>query len=136
MALTRFAVHVDADGRLLPLYPERTKRYAGREVWISLHEKPAFTRGSGANRYLWLIYGVIAAETGNDPDTIHQALKREAVRVGVLEPQYVLLGSQLLEGEPTTVVEQEQFSKYVDWIKAGCLHGDLVGMRIELPETE
>ena len=35
----------------------------------------------------------------------------------------------------TTVVEQEQFSRYIDWIKAGCLHGDLVGMRIELPET-
>ena len=136
MSSPRFPASVDSEGRLVPTHPERTLRYRGKQVWVSLHEKAAFQRGSGANRYLWLIYGVIAAETGNDPDTIHQALKREAVRVGVLEPQYVLLGSQLLEGEPTTVVEQEQFSKYVDWIKAGCLHGDLVGMRIELPETE
>ena len=137
MSTTRFPAVVDKDGRIVPLHPERTLRWREREVWVSLHKDAAPSiRNNGANRLLWLIYGEIAAATGNDPDTIHQALKREAVRVGILEPQYVLMGSQLLEGEPTTVVDQEQFSKYLDWIKAGCLHGDLVGMRIQLPEME
>lgn len=135
MSSPRFSAHVDADGRLLPLYPERTKRYAGREVWLSLHEKPAFQRGSGANRYLWgVVYAELASATGNDPETIHWGLKREAVRVGVLEPQYILMGSTLLEGEPTTVTEDETFWKYTNWVRGLAEHGDLTGSPLHIPE--
>jgi hypothetical protein len=92
-------------------------------------------RGQGANRYLWgIVYGTLAAETGNDPETIHIGLKREAVRVGVLEPQYILMGSTLLEGEPTTVVEDELFWKYTNWVRELAEHGHLTGSTLHIPE--
>jgi hypothetical protein len=128
----RFPASVDSEGRLVPTHPERTLRYRGKQVWISLHEKAAFQRSGQSNRLLWAIYNEISEETGNDPQTVHEALKREAVRVGILEPHYVLMGNQLFEGEPTTVVDQEQHSKYISWIKDGCASGHLVGMRIDL----
>jgi len=134
--MSRFLCRVTEDLHLIPVYgADRLKRWRGKECWVEAHQDPyPHTRSNQANRYLWLIYGAIASETGNDPETIHQALKREAVRVGVLDPQYVLMGSQLLEGEPTTAVEQEQFSRYLDWIKEGCATGSLLGMVIMLPE--
>lgn len=132
---TRFPASVCKDGRLLPLHPERMARYVGKTVWLSLHEKPAFQRGSGANRYLWgVVYAELASATGNDPETIHWGLKREAVRVGVLEPQYILMGSTLLEGEPTTVTEDETFWKYTNWVRGLAEHGDLTGSPLHIPE--
>jgi hypothetical protein len=83
-----------------------------------------------------MVYGTIANETGNDPETIHVALKREAVRIGVLEPMYILLGDKLFEDEPSTVVEQEQFSRYVTWIKEGCATGSLIGSVLVIPDSE
>jgi len=135
MSSPRFPATVDREGKLTPVHAERTKRYAGRQVWLSLHEKPAFQRGSGANRYLWgVVYATLAQETGNDPETIHMGLKREAVRVGVLEPQYVLMGSTLLEGEPTTVTEDETFWRYTNWVRGLAEHGDLTGSQCHIPE--
>ena len=120
----------------MPHSPERTRRFRGQTIYVSIHKKPEETRGLSANRYLWKLYGNIAAETGNDPETVHQAMKREAVRVGVLEPQYVLVGNQLFEDDPTTVVEQDAFNKYLEWLKDGCRHGNLVGCRVALPGEE
>lgn len=134
MSSTRFEAVVDAEGRLVPSYPERTKRYGqGTTVWISLHDKPYSARSGASNRWLWgVLYGTIAAETGNDPETVHFALKREAVRIGVLDPMYVLMGNQLLEGEPTTVVEQEAFMRYTAWVKDYALSK----LGIVIPEME
>ena len=133
----RFLALVDESGRLLPLEPLRLKRYQGKTVWVSIHKDAAPEVRTGAsNRYLWgTVYATIAFETGNDPDTVHRALKLEAARVGVLERQYVLVGDKLFEGEPTTVVEQEAFSRYVDWIKEGCATGSLVGQVIVIPDS-
>jgi hypothetical protein len=133
--MSRFKATVDRDGRLIPAIPERLARYRGREVWVSLHEKPAFQRGTGANRYLWgVVYGMLAAETGNDPETIHVGLKRLAVQKGILEPQYILMGSTLLEGEPTTVTEDEQFWKYTHFVRELAEHGQLTGSPLHIPE--
>ena len=135
MSSPRFPASVDSEGRLVPTHPERTLRYRGKQVWISLHEKAAFQRGSGANRFLWgVVYATLAQETGNDPETIHMGLKREAVRVGILEPQYILMGSTLLEGEPTTVVEDELFWKYTNWVRELAEHGELTGSPLHIPE--
>jgi hypothetical protein len=110
-------------------------RYRGHTLWVSIHEQPAYQRGAGANRYLWgVVYAELAAATGNDPDTIHMGLKREAVRVGVLEPQYILMGSTLLEGEPTTVTEDEVFWKYTNWVRELAEHGQLTGSPCHIPE--
>lgn len=135
--MSRFLCRVTEDFHLIPVYgAERLKRWRGKECWIEAHDDAApRIRSDRSNRYLWAgIYGAIAAETGNDPETIHQAMKREAVRVGVLDPQYVLMGDKLFEGEPTTKVEQEQWSRYVSWLREGCATGNLLGMVIVLPE--
>jgi hypothetical protein len=81
-----------------------------------------------------VVYATLANETGNDPETIHIGLKREAVRVGILEPQFILMGSTLLEQEPTTVVEDEQFWKYVNWVRELAEHGKLTGSPLHIPE--
>lgn len=135
MSTTRFPAVVDGQGRIVPLHPERTMRHAEKQVWVSIHERPATIRGGGANRYLWgVVYAELAAATGNDPETIHMGLKREAVRVGVLEPQYILMGSTLLEGEPTTVAEDETFWKYVTWVRELAEHGQLTGQPCHISE--
>jgi len=137
MTQARFPCNVTSEGILVPEDRQRTGAFRGKRVFVSLHNKPLFMRGPKANSYLWaVLYRAIADATGNDPDTVHQACKREAVRVGVLEPQYILSGSKLLEVEPTTVTDQEAHSNYCSWLKAGCIHGDLFGMQIEIPETE
>lgn len=136
MTSPRFPARVSADGSLVPLHPERTMRRAGREVWISIHDKPAVVqRSSQANSYLWgVVYAAIAAETGNDPESIHYGLKREAVRVGILEPEYISLGDQLIEAEPTTVTDADTFGRYVTWIRHEAEHGKLTGSPLHIPE--
>jgi len=135
MSAPRFPANVAKDGHLVPIHPERVLRYVGHTVWISIHDKPAFQRGSGANRYLWgVVYAELASETGNDPMTIHYGLKRRAVKEGILEPQYVLMGSTLLESEPTTVVEDETFWRYTNWVRELAEHGELTGSPLHIPE--
>ena len=136
MSTSRFPAVVDKEGRIVPLHPERTLRWREREVWVSLHKDAApHIRGNGANAFLWgVVYAELAAATGNDPDTIHMGLKREAVRVGILDPQYILMGSTLLEGEPTTVTEDETFWKYTNWVRHLAEHGDLTGSPLHIPE--
>lgn len=121
----------------MPNQPERFKRKAGREVWVSLHNQPApFIRSDQQNKYLWgVVYAYISAETGNDPETIHYALKREAVRTGILDPEYVLLWDRLVEAEPTTKVDSEQFSRYVTWVRHEAEHGNLTGQPLHIPEA-
>jgi hypothetical protein len=118
------------------MHPERTRRYRGRDVWVSLHEHAApHIRGGGANRYLWgVVYAELAAATGNDPMTIHYGLKRRAVKEGILDPQYILMGSTLLESEPTTVVEDETFWRYTNWVRELAEHGQLTGTPLHIPE--
>jgi hypothetical protein len=133
---TRFPARVAADGSLVPLHPERTKRRAGREVWVSIHDQPAVVqRSSQANAYLWsTVYGTLATETGNDPETIHYGLKREAVRLGILEPEYICLGDKLIEAEPTTKTDAETFGRYIEWIRHEAEHGKLTGQPLHIPE--
>ena len=133
--MDRFPCHVNEDGTLVPRFPERTLRWRGRDVFVSVHERQTSVRGSGANRYLWgVVYATLAEETGNDPETIHWALKTEAARIGVLDKCYMVMGSTLFEAEPTTVVEDEAFWKYVNWIRHLAEHGDLTGQPFHIPE--
>jgi hypothetical protein len=75
------------------------------------------TRSSEANRFYWgVVVRAICEETGSDPESAHYGLKREAVRLGVLDPQYILLGGEMLETEPSTVTDVEAFSRYVSWV--------------------
>ena len=102
---------------------------------MSIHEKPATMRSLPSLRLQWALYGEIARATGNDPTTVHQAAKREAVKIGIIDPVFIISGSKLLEIEPTTVVEQEAHIKYIDWIRHECIHGgpnSFFGMQIDI----
>jgi len=119
--MSRFLAHYDEQGRIVPVHPERFVRRAGREVWVETHNAPTIgLRSDPSNNYLWgVVYKAIMLETGNDPDSIHYGLKREALRVGILEPQYILLGDKLVEDDPTTRTDQDTFNLYVNWIREG-----------------
>ncbi len=114
----RFLAHVDEAGRICPAFPERMRRYVGKDIWVNAHEGPSpGLRSSDANRFLWgVVYRAICDETGNDPQSAHYGLKRLAVQVGVLDPEYITIGDQLIEAEPTTRTDSETFSRYVQWV--------------------
>ena len=115
----RFLAHVSDDGQqIVPAHPEQVYRWRGKDAWFEAHGAPAVgLRSPDSNRYLWgVVYRAICEETGNDPESVHWGLKREAVRVGVLEPEYITIGDQLIEAEPTTVTDSETFSRYVAWV--------------------
>lgn len=114
----RVLASIDAEGRIIPRNRERFMRRAGKDVYIEVHDQPApGLRSLDANRYYFgVVIRAICAETGNDPLTVHWAMKREAVRLGVLDPEYVCIGDQLIEAEPTTVTDSETFSRYVSWV--------------------
>lgn len=134
----RFLAHVDEQGRICPAFPERMRRYVGKDIWVNAHEGPSpGLRSDAALRYQWgVVYAEIAAQTGNDPLSLHYGLKREAVRVGVLPPEYILVGSSLLEAEPTTKQESEIFWRYIGWIREGAETGSLFGeaCKFHIPE--
>ena len=138
MSVTRFEAVVDGEGRLVPTHPDRTKRYGqGTTVWVSLHTKPTAIRGNQANKFLWsAIYRAIAEETGNDPDTVHEGCKREAVRVGILPHNLIPMGNTFFEIEPTTVQDEEIHSRYRQWLIEGCETGSLCGMKIHIEVGE
>lgn len=114
----RFLAHVDEQGRICPAFPERMRRYVGKDVWITAHDNPSpGMRSSDQNRFYWgAVVAAICQETGNDPESVHFGLKREAVRLGVLDPEYITIGDQLIEAEPTTRTDSETFSRYVQWV--------------------
>ena len=116
--MSRFLAHVLPDGTIRPVDRERTHRWVGRDIWVEVHRDPSpHVRSADSNRYLWgVVYRAICEETGNDPESVHWGLKREAVRVGVLAPEYITIGDQLVEAEPTTVTDSETFSRYVAWV--------------------
>ena len=116
--MSRFLAHVLPDGTIRPVDRERLHRYVGRDVWVEVHKEPTpGIRSNDQNRYYWgVVLRAICEETGNDPESCHYGLKREAVRVGVLEPEYLSIGDQLVEAEPTTVSDSVTFSRYVAWV--------------------
>jgi hypothetical protein len=140
MAPPRFPARVDAQGRIVPVHTERTLRRAGGEVWVSIHEKPLAVvglRSDKANGYYWGgVIGEISKQTGNDPDSIHYGLKRKALEIGILEPQYIALGDRLIEDEPTTRTDSDTFTRYVEWIRHEAEHGDLTGIAFHIPTPE
>lgn len=130
----RIPGHVDEEGRIVPVHPERTARFRGRAVWFTLHGSPAVgLRSDAGNRYLWgVIYATIAEETGNDPESIHLALKREAVKQGILDPEFIVIGDVLHEADPTTRTDPDTFQRYTAWCKDYSLHK----LNILIPEME
>lgn len=116
--MSRFLAHVLQDGTIRPVDRERLRQYVGRDIWFSIHKNPTpGLRSSDQNRFYWgVVIRAICEATGNDPASAHYGLKAEAVRVGILEPEFITVGDQLLPADPTTVVNSETFSRYVEWV--------------------
>ena len=116
--MARFLACVDQYKQIIPAEPNRVLRYVGKEIWVSIHEQPTVgLRSLDSNRYYWgVVVRAICEATGNDPASAHYGLKREALRLGVLPPEYICVGDQLLEADPTTVTDSETFSRYVMWV--------------------
>lgn len=116
--MSRFLAHVLPDGTIRPVDRERLHRYVGRDIWVEIHKHPTpGLRSNDQNRYYWgVVIRAICEATGNDPASAHYGLKAEAVRVGVLEPEFISVGDQLLPADPTTVVDSETFGRYVSWV--------------------
>lgn len=132
----RFLCRVTEEGHLVPVHPERLIRRRGKECWVSVHDQPAIgIRSDASLRYQWgVVYRTIADETGNDPETIHRALKQMAVDAGILEPVYDLIGTALAPtGDPTTVVDQDTHSRYLTWVRHEAEHGRF-GAPFHIPE--
>ena len=116
--MPRFLAHVLQDGTIRPVDRERLRQYVGRDIWFSIHKNPTpGLRSSDQNRFYWgVVIRAICEATGNDPASAHYGLKAEAVRVGILEPEFITIGDQLLPADPTTVTDSETFSRYVEWV--------------------
>lgn len=133
----RFLASINVLGHVVPKSPERLMKRAGEAVWVSIHDQPTIgLRSDDQNRFLWgVVYKAISLETGNDPDSIHYGLKRKAIELGILDPEYIVLGDRIIEAEPTTRTDSDTFSRYIDWIRQSAEHGDLTGIAFHIPEA-
>lgn len=69
-------------------------------------------RSSQANRYLWLIYNLIADSTGDDPNYLHDFFKRR-----FLPPRIVTVFGEEMEVWSTADKDPEAFEAYVKQIR-------------------
>lgn len=71
-------------------------------------------RSSEQNRLLWAIYGEIAKGTGNDAETIHEAMKAR-----FLPPVVVKLGDEEIPVNGSSAkLDTMEFSQFVDQVTA------------------
>lgn len=85
------------------------------------------TRTSQANRYYRLVLGLIADETGDDPDYLHDFFKHK-----FLEPEVVAVLGEEIEIY-TSVKDPERFHSYVEDIRRFVL---MPPLSIETPDPD
>lgn len=116
----RFRAFV-TESRELVIEPEqrtvwgyRLEQLAGKAVYVSVTEQSR-ARSLSANRYLWgACYGSLASWSGHDPEYLHEALKARFCPA----TERVLPSGEVLEVRSTALLTQDQFSEYVERVKA------------------
>ena len=88
--------------------------------------KPRKGRTLNQNSYYWFYIHVIAAETGDTEDDLHEFFKRKFLR----PRQVKVLGNEIKLPESTTRLNTNDFSEYMDKITA------LTGITPPIPEYE
>ena len=91
--------------------------------WLKSHEGTRFKleeavdqRSDGANRYYWMYLGVIARETGDDPNSLHEFFKRK-----LLPPEIIrVMGEDVKVARSTAKLDKLEFQEYLDRIAALC----------------
>lgn len=115
----RIPARIDDDGRAIPKSRygfDEALKLRGKDVWIT--DRSYAMRTQSQNRYLWWLYEQIHQETGGDRASIHDGLKREALRQFILKPEE----ASIVDGEPTTRTDAETFEKYIEFVKDVAVH--------------
>src|SRR5947209_2360765 len=72
------------------------------------------TRSLSQNAYYWKYLEIIGGETGENPDDLHEFLRRK-----LLPPQFkTIRGEELKLPRSTTALDKTEFSEYLDRIAA------------------
>jgi hypothetical protein len=90
-------------------------------AWMENHEgarvvieEEKTTRSTSQNAFYWAYLGVIATETGDNPDYLHEFFKRK-----LLPPRFVKVrGEELRLPATTTDLDKAAFTDYLDKISA------------------
>lgn len=83
----------------------------GKRVLVQL-DKPG--RSNSQNAYYWVYLGVIAQETGNNEDDLHEFFKRK-----LLPPVFKkVLGEEIKLPRSTTKLNKSEFGEYLEKICA------------------
>ena len=91
------------------------KQLEGKEVQCKITEKKD-TRTVRQNSLLWKYYNIIADETGDDPNSLHEFFKRKFLPVEVIETSFYQ-GAMTIPGSSATLSKKE-FSDYLLRINA------------------
>lgn len=96
----------DAEQRII-------RSWKSEEVKIKPYD-PKRDRTKQQNRYLWLIYGLIASHTGHSSEDIHEFLKWT-----LLPRKFIhLAGDERYIAKSTATLSTEEFSQYVEAVRA------------------
>lgn len=77
-------------------------------------EKPQSIRSLSQNKFYWLYLGLVAEETGDHPNDLHEFFKRK-----FLPPRFVkVMGQEIKLPNTTTTLSKAQFSDYIMRIEA------------------
>lgn len=94
-----------------PIFLEFLASHEGRKVTVQLEKK---VRSRSQNAYYWVYLGVIARETGDNADDLHEFLKRK-----LLAPVFkTILGKEVKLPRSTTDLEKWEFGEYLEKICA------------------
>lgn len=114
MEIYRFHTQVK-DGDLLFNSPHHKKiwhtflsQFEGKKVEIQVNEKKS-TRSQQQNSYYWLYLGVIAKETGNSKDDLHELFKGKFLSKGIKE----IFGEKVRMKASTTTLSVGRFVEYI-----------------------
>jgi hypothetical protein len=105
------------DGRLdfgvmqRPVFLDFLKVNEGRSLTIELEKKG---RSRSQNSYYWVYLGVIARETGDNADDLHELFKRK-----LLPPKFLTVrGEEIKVPASTTELSKADFGEYMEKICA------------------
>jgi hypothetical protein len=92
-------------------FQEWKREHEGARLVI---EEEKETRSVSANRYYWAYLEIIARETGDNADDLHEFLKRK-----LLPPRFIKVrGEELRVPSSTSDLDKLQFTDYLDKIAA------------------
>ena len=95
--------------------------------WIIEIKRHVRKRSLSQNALYWKWIGIIANETGNDNDMLHEFFKRK-----FLTPMTFHVGGEQFEHRTTTKLPTDQFSAYMD--KVNAFAGAELGIMLPQPE--